>query len=269
MEMPSLPKEDLYHPHSDADLNSEKSRERFTLMKCTLVRSLLKSRTFLLLVGRTAELPAFADTVPACGMSTVFRRTKAVIMVTLLGVAIGFFAQEAKADAVTYTYIGGNFTSVHQAVFQDLSCVTHPCFWHIGDYLTGIATLDITPGVAASGIQATYLSINGFGDPRSGGTYIARGTFDVDASGNITEWNMGFSGCGATAPSHDCPIQFNITSIGPLGTDRISENLLLSSGVGPSGIWITPEPSTLLLLGFGVASIFGLKFRKASLAAKK
>ena len=89
---------------------------------------------------------------------------------------------------VTYYYFGKPFTQV----------AGNPAFSFLtSDCTRAMVSLDVTPGVAASGIAAAVWTIT---DTFAGSVVeiessspvisITENRFDVDASGEITDWNL-------------------------------------------------------------------------------
>lgn len=135
--------------------------------------------------------------------------------------------------------------------------------------------LDITPGVAAKGIAPTPQDWNNDGVPFSGffvslppsddivfiplndpDNYcwgFTRASFDVDAAGKITAWDLGVAGAcwwiGITS-SHGDGFLWD--------AQRIAANSYVP-GTWTSTAVIAPEPSSILLLAVGLVSLRGFR----------
>jgi len=196
----------------------------------------------------------------------------------LLAVMIGPVSS-ADAIPITYSYTGNVFTTYAAAGTNcnllGPACMGNPFLtW---DHLIASVTLDVTIGTSASGMAPTGWSIDvGHGasgtatKPSVGTTNLgpclnpalcagSGGSFSVDASGNISGWILtGRTGQAGTILETDSS-----------NMDRAIWDGLPYSGWNRDspGTWTvvaTPETSSLVLLGLGLAGILTAKRRFVS-----
>jgi hypothetical protein len=190
--------------------------------------------------------------------------------ILLLTVAI---APTATATPVSYNYTGSVFTS--------LGCYgsSYPCnspaefAFSTSDFVAGAVTLDFSSGTAASGLIPTSWTITttAFGPAGHNESHTVSSTpspdfdlyingmsFDVNAAGDITNWNMNIQHVGG--------VVYFITTR-PTG-DWVTRDvgLYVNSGSNStSGAWTqaaVPEASSFVLLAIGLACVIVTSYRK-------
>jgi hypothetical protein len=182
-------------------------------------------------------------------------KTKLILSTVLLVM----FAACAYADT-TYTYTGQPFTDSY--TINELTDETGPPF--ITGSVTGSFTLGqpLAPNLTnyKFDMETSFFDVGDVGPTLIDAIPLQPSVVSTDSFGNITDWSFALQGSSTFFFSNGC--RYHAT----LFFSPISFSVASSSIPGTWTTTITPEPSTVLLLGTGLLGVVARRLRQKQLA---